>query len=77
MSYSNASRIHSLVSSKVAAVACSVLSFGLAEEEIDVDKLDYLIRDAYITGFDTVNIDYERCVRYRILRKKMRWTAIL
>lgn len=27
---------------------------------IDVDKLDYLIRDAYITGFDTVNIDYHR-----------------
>lgn len=27
---------------------------------IDVDKLDYLIRDAYITGFDTINIDYER-----------------
>lgn len=35
---------------------------------IDVDKLDYLIRDAYITGFDTVNIDYERlltCIRIR------------
>lgn len=33
---------------------------------IDVDKLDYLIRDAYITGFNTVKIDYERflsCVR--------------
>lgn len=27
---------------------------------IDVDKLDYLVRDAYITGFDTVRIDYER-----------------
>lgn len=27
---------------------------------IDVDKLDYLIRDAYMTGFETVNIDYER-----------------
>lgn len=27
---------------------------------IDVDKLDYLVRDAYITGFDTVCIDYER-----------------
>lgn len=27
---------------------------------IDVDKLDYLIRDAYITGFDTVKIDYTR-----------------
>lgn len=27
---------------------------------IDVDKLDYLIRDAYITGFDTINIDYQR-----------------
>ena len=27
---------------------------------IDVDKLDYLIRDAYITGFNTVRIDYIR-----------------
>lgn len=27
---------------------------------IDVDKLDYLIRDAYITGYYTVKIDYER-----------------
>lgn len=32
----------------------------LNSNTIDVDKLDYLIRDAYITGFDTVNIDYER-----------------
>lgn len=30
---------------------------------IDVDKLDYLIRDAYITGFDTVAIDYERLLK--------------
>ena len=29
---------------------------------IDVDKLDYLIRDAFITGFDTVNIDYVRLI---------------
>lgn len=27
---------------------------------IDVDKLDYLLRDAYMTGFDTVRIDYMR-----------------
>lgn len=27
---------------------------------IDVDKLDYLLRDAYMTGFDTVSIDYVR-----------------
>ena len=27
---------------------------------IDVDKLDYLIRDAYFTGFDTMVLDYER-----------------
>lgn len=27
---------------------------------IDVDKLDYLLRDAYMTGFDTVVIDYLR-----------------
>ncbi len=30
---------------------------------IDVDKLDYLIRDAYITGFDTVVIDYDRLLK--------------
>lgn len=27
---------------------------------IDVDKLDYLLRDAYMTGFDTVAVDYLR-----------------
>lgn len=32
----------------------------LNSKVIDADKLDYLIRDAYITGFDTVSIDYER-----------------
>ncbi|MDE7200754.1 MAG: hypothetical protein K2O91_02370, partial [Lachnospiraceae bacterium] len=32
----------------------------LNSKVIDVDKLDYLIRDAYITGFDTVNIDFQR-----------------
>lgn len=32
----------------------------LNSKVIDVDKLDYLIRDAYITGYYTVNIDYER-----------------
>ncbi len=32
----------------------------LNSQVIDVDKLDYLMRDAYNTGFDTVNIDYER-----------------
>lgn len=30
---------------------------------IDVDKLDYLIRDAYTTGFSTVSIDYERLLK--------------
>lgn len=34
-----------------------LISF-LNSSVIDVDKLDYLIRDAYITGFDTINIDY-------------------
>ena len=35
----------------------------------DVDKLDYLIRDAYITGFETVSIDYERLLRSIRIRK--------
>ncbi len=32
----------------------------LNSKVIDVDKLDYLIRDAYIIGYDTVKIDYKR-----------------
>lgn len=32
----------------------------LNSKVIDVDKLDYLIRDSYITGYDTVKIDYYR-----------------
>lgn len=32
----------------------------LNSKVIDVDRLDYLIRDAYITGYETVNIDYQR-----------------
>ncbi len=37
---------------------------------IDVDKLDYLIRDAYITGFDTVSIDYMRLLQSIQLKKE-------
>lgn len=29
---------------------------------LDVDKLDYLLRDAYLLGFDTVRVDYQRLV---------------
>lgn len=37
---------------------------------IDVDKLDYLIRDAFITGYDTVSIDYKRLLKsIRIVNK--------
>lgn len=32
----------------------------LNSKVIDVDRLDYLIRDAFYTGFSTINIDYER-----------------
>jgi len=32
----------------------------LNSSTIDVDKLDYLIRDRYFTGFKSVSIDYER-----------------
>lgn len=35
----------------------------LNSKVIDVDRLDYLIRDAYITGFETVNIDYIRLLK--------------
>ena len=32
----------------------------LNSKVIDVDRLDYLIRDAYTSGFETINIDYRR-----------------
>lgn len=32
----------------------------LNSKVIDVDKLDYLMRDSYMSGFDTVRIDYVR-----------------
>ncbi|MCM1263965.1 MAG: HD domain-containing protein [Butyrivibrio sp.] len=35
----------------------------LNSKVIDVDRLDYLIRDAYTSGFETVNIDYERLLK--------------
>ena len=37
---------------------------------IDVDRLDYLIRDAFASGFKTINIDYQRLlggVRVRVV----------
>lgn len=47
---------------KSAAIKNCFISL-LNSKVIDVDKLDYLIRDAYITGFNTVNIDYERLLK--------------
>lgn len=35
----------------------------LNSSTIDVDKLDYLIRDAYVIGFDSIAIDYSRLLR--------------
>ena len=35
----------------------------LNSKVIDVDKLDYLIRDAFIIGFDTVALDYNRLLK--------------
>lgn len=37
---------------------------GLLNSTIfDVDKLDYLIRDAYVTGFDSMHLDYNRLLQ--------------
>lgn len=52
--------LHSFLNSMISLLNSSV---------IDVDKLDYLIRDAYITGFETVSIDYERLLRSVRIRK--------
>ncbi|MBQ3334006.1 MAG: HD domain-containing protein [Eubacteriaceae bacterium] len=47
-------------------LTCSALNCVISmlnSKVIDVDRLDYLIRDAYFTGFETVNIDYLRLLR--------------
>lgn len=41
----------------------NVLIELLNSTTIDVDKLDYLIRDSYVIGFDSISIDYERLLR--------------
>ena len=38
----------------------NVLIEMLHSNTIDVDRLDYLIRDAYVVGFDSISIDYVR-----------------
>lgn len=44
---------------------------------IDVDKLDYLIRDAYITGFDTAAIDYRRLLQsVKIIRAEDKYNLV-
>ncbi len=35
----------------------------LNSKYIDVDKLDYLMRDKYMTGFESINIDYMRLLK--------------
>lgn len=35
---------------------------------IDVDKLDYLIRDAYLTGFNNISIDYNRLLNSLMIK---------
>lgn len=44
---------------------------------IDVDKLDYLIRDAYVTGYDSVNLDVDRLLdAYTVLEiEGEKWVA--
>ncbi|MGF6907934.1 HD superfamily phosphohydrolase [Fusobacterium sp. PH5-44] len=41
---------------------CNCLISLLNSKIIDVDRLDYLIRDSYISGFDTIKIDYRRLI---------------
>ena len=36
---------------------------------IDVDKLDYLIRDAYVTGYDNIHLDYTRLLNSIMMQK--------
>lgn len=43
----------------------------LNSKVIDVDRLDYLIRDAYTSGFATINIDYVRLLKAITIKEYM------
>ena len=44
---------------------------------IDVDKLDYLMRDAFTTGFDTVSIDYVRLLQsIRLIKEEQTYSVV-
>ncbi len=43
----------------------------LNSKVIDVDRLDYLIRDSYTSGFETVDIDYERLLNSLTIKEYM------
>lgn len=41
----------------------NILIETLHSSTIDVDRLDYLIRDAFVVGFESISIDYERLLK--------------
>lgn len=41
----------------------------LNSKVVDVDRLDYLIRDAFQTGYESINIDYERLLKAVRIKK--------
>lgn len=47
----------------------NVLISLLNSSMIDVDKLDYLIRDAYVTGYENIIIDYNRLLESAMLKE--------
>lgn len=48
----------------------------LNSKVVDVDRLDYLIRDAYLTGFQTVSLDYRRLLEsVRIVKRRNSFVA--
>lgn len=46
----------------------NVLISLLNSSTIDVDRLDYIIRDSFVIGFDSVVVDFERLLSNTILR---------
>lgn len=54
--------VHLDVSSAEKGLENAMISI-LNSSSIDVDKLDYLIRDSFVAGYDSIVLDYERLLR--------------
>lgn len=68
---------HEDASSSITLQVENMLISLLNSTTIDVDKLDYLIRDSFVVGFESTSIDYKRLLHGLVIRRVAQKTYAL